>query len=113
MIRTNILLPAAILAACAAIIVSAQQSPQSAIYTSEQASAGRTIYQAECASCHASDLRGNNEAPPLAGTDFMNTWRNRSAAELLTHAETMPPGRATLSADQYLALVAFVLQSNG
>jgi alcohol dehydrogenase (cytochrome c) len=114
MIRPRSLLPSAVfLAVCAAIIVSAQQSTPNAIYTTEQASAGRTIYQAECASCHASDLRGNNEAPPLAGTDFVNTWRNRAMAELIAHAETMPPGRADLSADQYLSLVAFILQSNG
>src|SRR6266542_2930182 len=93
--------------------VSGQQPAGTGPYTTAQAAAGRAVYQAECSSCHSSDLRGNNEAPPLAGTDFMNTWRNRTTAELLSHTQTMPPGRNNLDLDRYLSLVAFILQSNG
>src|SRR5437762_1793094 len=51
-------------------VVSGQQPAATGLYTAAQAAAGRSVYQAECASCHASDLRGNNEAPPLTGPDF-------------------------------------------
>ena len=57
----------------------------------EQANAGRAAYQSKCASCHLPDLKGSNEAPPLAGGNFMNTWRNRAASELFDRIRnTMP-----------------------
>ena len=40
------------------------------------------MYQASCASCHLPDLGGRNEAPPLAGANFMNTWRTRTTRDL-------------------------------
>jgi alcohol dehydrogenase (cytochrome c) len=79
-----------------------------------QANAGRALYQANCASCHVSDLSGRNEAPPLAGGTFLNTWRNRTARDLFEYMQaTMPPNGPSLSADQSLAITSFILQSNG
>ena len=92
----------------------AQQSLTGA-FTAAQASAGRDAYQQRCASCHLPDLRGSNEAPPLAGPNFTNTWLNRSTADLFNKIhDTMPvsnPG--TLSEQDALNLTAFILQSNG
>ena len=97
-------------------MVSAQQptpTPTS-VFTAEQAAAGRAAYQARCAGCHLPDMSGRNEASPLAGANFMNTWRARSTRELYEYiSATMPPGGATLGADAYLAITAFILQSNG
>ena len=60
------------------------------------------------------DLAGRNEAPPLAGGTFMNTWRARSTRDLFDLiSATMPPTVAGLSADQYLAIASYILQSNG
>src|SRR2546428_9030873 len=88
------------------------QSP--GVYTAAQATAGRAAYQANCASCHVPDLSGRNEAPPLAGGSFMNTWRNRTTRDLFDYMQaTMPPNAPSLSADQYLAITSFILQSNG
>ena len=71
-----------------------QQAP-TPIYTAEQANAGRTVYQTSCASCHLPDLAGRNEAPPLAGANFMNTWRNRTTRDLFEFIQaTMPPAIA-------------------
>ncbi len=38
--------------------------------TAAQASRRPRGISAECASCHLPDLRGSNEAPPLAGSNF-------------------------------------------
>jgi len=90
------------------------QPPPAAVFTADQAAAGRTAYQANCASCHLPDLAGRNEAPPLAGVNFLNTWRNRTARDLFEYMQsTMPPQAASLPSDQYLSIVAFILQSNG
>ena len=61
-----------IAAAVGIVIVAAQQS-SAGVYTAAQATAGRAVYQASCASCHLPDLAGRNEAPQLAGNNFMST----------------------------------------
>ena len=96
------------------LVLLAGQQPPAAVYSAAQAGAGRAVYQQSCASCHMPDLAGRNEAPQLAGNNFMNTWRSRSTRDLFEFIQsTMPPTGETLSADQYLAVTAFILQANG
>jgi alcohol dehydrogenase (cytochrome c) len=100
------------LAAGAVAILGGQQP--SAVFTAAQADAGRAAYQTNCASCHVADLAGRNEAPPLAGTNFINNWRGRTTRDLFElMSATMPPGRPTLSEEQYLSITAFILRANG
>ncbi len=104
----------AVAAACAAAsaIVAGQQP--AAVFTADQAAAGRAAYQASCAGCHMPDLAGRNEAPQLAGNNFMNTWRGRTTRDLFEYIEsTMPPTGANLGAEQYLVITAYLLQANG
>src|SRR6187549_1910113 len=104
----------AALGMCAIALVAAQQPAGQPAYTAAQAAAGRAAYEASCASCHVADLGGRNEAPQLAGSDFMNVWRTQGVDALYGFIRsTMPPGGARLSDDQYLAIVAYILQSNG
>jgi mono/diheme cytochrome c family protein len=85
-----------------------------AVFTSTQAAAGRTAYRTHCAGCHAADLGGRDDAPPLAGPDFVKTWGPRTTAQLHDFIRTtMPPDGATLTADEYLAVVAHLLERNG
>jgi len=94
--------------------LTAQTPSSQRVFTAVQANAGRALYQANCASCHVSDLSGRNEAPPLAGGTFLNTWRNRTARDLFEYMQaTMPPNGPSLSVDQSLAITSFILQSNG
>ena len=96
------------------VFVAAQQPSGAPVFTAAQVDAGRTAYEASCASCHVSDLGGRNEAPQLAGADFMNVWRTQGVDALFGFIRsTMPPGGARLSDDQYLAIVAYILRSNG
>ena len=98
-----------------AIAGAAQQPARSSLFTAEQANAGRAIYQSTCSTCHLPNMKGTFEAPPLAGANFMNTWRNRPTSDLFTRIRnTMPisnPG--SLSDQDAVDLVAFILQSNG
>jgi alcohol dehydrogenase (cytochrome c) len=84
-------------------------------FTAAQATAGATAYQANCATCHQPDLRGQGTATPLAGPAFIGAWGNRPASDLLSFVQlTMPPGNpGTLSADTYASIAAFILRSNG
>jgi alcohol dehydrogenase (cytochrome c) len=94
-------------------IPAAGQSP--AVYTAAQAAAGLAAYQTNCASCHLPDLTGRNEAPPLAGGNFMNQWGARTTTDLIRFTQaTMPPSnRGGLSEETYAGIVAFFLQANG
>src|SRR5262249_3451636 len=101
------------LGAAFTFVVAGAQQP-SAVFTGEQAAAGRGVEQASCAGCHMPDLAGRNEAPQLAGNNFMNTWRGRSTRDLFEFIQsTMPPTGANLGADAYLAVTAYILQANG
>ena len=96
------------------LTVTAGQAPGPSVYTAAQATAGQALYQANCASCHVPDLSGRNEAPPLAGANFMTTWRGRTTRDLVEYMQaTMPPGQPSLAESAYLDITAFILQSNG
>jgi alcohol dehydrogenase (cytochrome c) len=84
-------------------------------YTTTQAAEGLAVYQVECASCHLPDLSGRNEAPQLAGGNFMNAWGPRTTTDLIRFTQsTMPPSnRGGLSDETYTNIVAFFLQANG
>ncbi len=107
-------LATAALAVSGAVVMFAGQQGGAPVYSAEQAAAGRTAYQANCASCHLPDLGGRNEAPALAGPNFMSTWGTRTTKDLFDYmSATMPPSGSSLTEDQYASIVAFVLQSNG
>jgi alcohol dehydrogenase (cytochrome c) len=96
-------------------LAAAQQAARPGIFTPEQAAAGRAKYQAVCSSCHLPDLQGAFEAPPLAGGNFMNTWRNRPVSDLFTRIRTSMPisNPGSLSDPEAVNLVAYILQANG
>jgi len=107
---------------CAALLLisgahlslTATQAPAPAVYTAAQATAGQASYQANCASCHLASLVGQNEAPALAGANFMTTWRGRTTKDLVEYmSATMPPGRPSLGEAEYLNITAYILQYNG
>lgn len=92
----------------------AGQAASPSVYTAAQATAGQASYQANCASCHLATLVGQNEAPALAGANFMTTWRGRTTKDLVEYmAATMPPGRPSLGEAEYLNITAYILQFNG
>jgi alcohol dehydrogenase (cytochrome c) len=110
-LRTYRFLVLTVLAAPGVASVAGQTGP----FTAEQAEAGRAVYQVTCASCHLSDLGGSNEAPPLAGVNFINTWRNLTTRELFNRIRsTMPPNKPGSLGDEATAsIVAYILEFNG
>ena len=81
-----------IMVVASAAICGRSQTP--AAYTARQATDGLASYQANCATCHLPDLAGRNEAPPLAGGNFLSAWGSRTAAELIRYMQaTMPPSK--------------------
>jgi alcohol dehydrogenase (cytochrome c) len=95
-------------------------------YTKAQAERGRALYQEACAACHGPDLT-DGAASPLAGPGFAQRWNpGRSVSDFLGWGSasvddlffiirtTMPQGAVgSLSPDQHLDIVAYILQRNG
>lgn len=108
-------LASAAMAAFAIALIAAQQPATTGSYTAAQADAGRAAYQANCAACHQPDLQGSNEAPPLAGSNFLNAWGNRTASELFQRIRnTMPANNPGSVGEQAsVSIVAYILQANG
>src|SRR6266516_3127191 len=90
-----------------AMTVTSGRSQTPAAYTASQAADGLAAYQTNCASSHLPDLTARNEAPQLAGGNFMNAWGSRTPSELVRflQATTPPADRGGLSAGPYTTVV--------
>ena len=101
----------AVVVASAVMMVAGQQ-PASPPFTADQATAGRTAYQANCAACHGEDLAA---VPPLSGAAFMGSWSTRTTRDLLGLMQaTMPSDRpGALTEQTYVNIAAYILQANG
>src|SRR5262245_45926247 len=107
---------AAISAVAFAVMLSAagQQSSVNPSFTAEQARAGQSVFQTNCATCHGADLSGGPYAPPLAGRGFADAWSKRSVRDLIESIRTMPPTNPRMfDDDARLNLAAYILQVNG
>jgi len=84
------------------------------LYTDLQAGEGARVYAVRCAMCHGTGLAGTVETPGLTGK-FMANWSGRPLGDLYDYlARAMPqsaPG--TLSAEDNVRLIAFLLKANG
>jgi len=87
-----------------------------ALYTAAQASAGAKTYAASCAQCHGANLEGD-AGPALAGPGWktISSHTHITVSELYDFiAQQMPLNApASLPKDKYLAIMAFILKSNG
>ena len=83
------------------------------VYSVAQAEEGKTLFEANCSSCHKLDLSGDR-GPALIGNTFFKSWEAGTVNRLFMKIkETMPLNRgSSLSEDNYLALVAYILQAN-
>jgi mono/diheme cytochrome c family protein len=89
--------------------------PAPATFTPAQAAHGQQLYLDNCASCHGPDLNDGGYAPSLKGQVFRGKWTDKSVGELYGFvAANMPPGQAgDMPPEDYAAVVAFLMQSNG
>ncbi len=81
-------------------------------FTAGQAAKGRALFSADCAQCHGVNLQGIS-GPALRGAD--SNLATQSVSAIYTYVSTeMPMGNAGgLKADEYVSLLAFLLEKNG
>jgi mono/diheme cytochrome c family protein len=84
------------------------------LYQAAQATRGKAVYAASCASCHGKELVGGG-APALTGPQFFTKEMNTKLGGMFQYmARQMPQGRpGSLTHDQYADLISFILQKNG
>jgi hypothetical protein len=89
---------------------SRQKTVWDGVYTAAQAGRGRDIYNSHCVDCHTGDLVFG-----LKGNPFMLNWSEDSLQSLFDEMKSTMPQKApsTLSDQQYLDVLALVLQKNG
>jgi mono/diheme cytochrome c family protein len=102
----------------ASAAVGAQETTSSAldgVYTVAQALQGAEAFAQHCAVCHGASLGGVGEAPALIGAQFISDFNGLTLGDLFERIRTTMPlnNPGALSRDQYSAILAFVLKSNG
>jgi cytochrome c5 len=101
------------LAATAALTLAPAGAQSTGVYSAAQASAGATWYAASCTACHGAHLEGI-AGPSLAGDTFLARWSGKTASDLNDFVSALMPqdNPGSLKPDEYLALLAFILQQN-
>lgn len=84
------------------------------VFTADQATQGKALYDAKCAMCHGAEMGGAEMAPPLAGGVFMGNWSGQSVGDLFTRIHTTMPANdpGSLSNTDVALAVAYILSYN-
>jgi quinoprotein glucose dehydrogenase len=94
----------------------AKRSVWEGVYSDAQADRGQAQYERSCTGCHQSDLQGDSgeEIPALADEAFMARWTGRTVGDLFEKiGKGMPASNpGSLSRQQYVDIVAYLLQAN-
>lgn len=102
------------LLACLCAAQEVSHSVWDGVYTSDQAKRGESLYARECASCHGDLLTGGEQAPPLAGGEFLSNWTGLTVGDLFERIrKTMPmnkPGK--LSREVNADILTYMLAVN-
>jgi hypothetical protein len=87
----------------------------SGVYTAAQVDQAKKPLVAVCRRCHNDDLGGSDRGPSLHGKGFMATWDSQELSALFAKVrDTMPPDSpSSLPDDDYINMVALILQKNG
>lgn len=90
----------------------ASSGKATALYTEQQAEAGKQVFDGNCASCHGNNLQGGS-APPVGGSAFLKKaqilhWSVADMRNLVVNA--MPANNpGSLSPQQYADVLAYLL----
>ena len=81
-------------------------------YSTEQAEAGATTFQSQCAMCHGATLEGG-DAPALSGADFRGNWGTAAGVHGYFSVAMPPQSPGALGEEAYLNIAAYIMQVNG
>jgi mono/diheme cytochrome c family protein len=97
-------------------VVEAATPHAPALYANAQAAQGAGLYASKCAMCHGAQLEGG-AGPPLTGPNLttLGTKTHLSVGDMFTYIATNMPmnAPASLSKDEYVKILAYILKQNG
>lgn len=95
-----------------AFVALAAGSAHAGGFTAEQAAAGETAFNSNCAQCHGRQLEGP-DAPGLAGQDVMQNWATAGGLFDFIHVAMPPTAPGQLGDETYLNIIAYIMKFNG
>jgi mono/diheme cytochrome c family protein len=99
-----------------ALVAQATGASPPALYANAQAQRGAREYAARCASCHGGSLEGA-VGPALRGPNLVRLAKKTklTVGDVFSFAALQMPmdAPATLSHEQYAAIMAYILKENG
>ncbi len=110
------LISATVATLVAAAAISTATAANNALYTPAQAAAGAKVYAESCARCHGADLSGVS-GPALKGADLAASGAQGklTVGDIFKYTRNMMPAGnpGSLTYDQYVDVMAFILRENG
>jgi len=90
------------------------QNVWSGVFTADQATQGKTVFDGKCAMCHGAELSGGEMAPALAGASFVANWTGQSLGDLFTRIHTTMPANdpGSLNNAEAAQVLAYILSFN-
>ncbi|MBA2590699.1 MAG: cytochrome c [Alphaproteobacteria bacterium] len=84
------------------------------VFTAEQATQGKAVFDSKCAICHGTELNGAEMAPALSGGAFIVNWSGSPVAELATRIRTTMPANDpdSMSRQDVALTIAYILSFN-
>jgi mono/diheme cytochrome c family protein len=86
----------------------------SGVFTADQATQGKALFDAKCAMCHGAEMTGGEMAPALAGEMFISNWSGQSAGDLFARIHTTMPANdpGSMSNAETAQVLAYILSFN-
>jgi S-disulfanyl-L-cysteine oxidoreductase SoxD len=86
----------------------------SGVFTAEQATQGKALFDAKCALCHGAEMTGGEMAPALTGEMFISDWSGQSVGDLFTRIHTTMPANdpGSMSNAETAQVLAYILSFN-
>ena len=100
------------------VLALAQDAPTRSVwdgvYTEDQAKRGQPFYNQHCMACHGDSLSGGEQAPPLAGGEFLSNWNGLSVGDLFERIRTSMPlnNPQSLNRETNAAILSYILSVN-
>ena len=113
-VAAGLLASGAVAVALSAQTATSARSVWDAVYSQDQAKRGQAAYTQACSACHQADLSGNDQAPALAGGEFLDRWNDQSVGDLADRIRlTMPQDNiGSLNVQTSADITAYLLQAN-
>jgi mono/diheme cytochrome c family protein len=106
------------LAVSASIVALKAQAPAktvwSGVFSADQATQGKALFDSKCAICHGADLNGGEMSPPLAGGAFVANWSGQTLGDLFTRIHTTMPANdpGSMNNAETALVLAYILSFN-